>query len=518
MKKVGYLGLSLMLIALVTGSALAEIPAGFNLSGAIDAPYTYRSKELNTFLNGELTTSDFILSPLFTVNTRWDLKSKVTVFGSFENRRLVSVPTAASRGTGTPTEFGGGVNMTPAITQAYIKVNEFLSPKLAMTYGIQDLNFTLRKGEGAFFMHPAASLSPSNAIPLDMNAVLRTNPGVSGIPEARIKGVSEFSGFNFNFGSMKDDNYALCVFWGKTLETVIAPGTAAVSGQRNEDLLLGANLAYKLPGENNVLKVLLSQMTNPSTNMSIMTLGVGADYFGAMPNLEIYGEAYTQSGTFCKDTTPGNTSFGKDVDQAAMAYRVGGQYNFANSPIKPWIGISYWFIDGGNDSNVYKLGSTKYTENNHFISYEDVQSTMILEDNLWGLNLNSNYNAIKIEAGITTSLTLAGEKKNLDLKLLAGSFTLNKVPWVRNPGVDNLLYTPDDVAQKTKDALGTEIDIVASLRYTENLTISLGLGMLTGGNFFDSIEVDDANNTTKRLDNESFDSMTMVTFGANVKF
>jgi len=508
MKKIGLLTLSLMLIALVTGGALAEIPAGFNLSGGIDAPYTYRSKEINTFLNGaDLTTSDFLLSPLITVDTKWDLKGKVTGFVRFENRRLDAV---AGSGTGDNVDFGGGDVIDPAIKQAYIKVSEFISPKLTMTYGIQDLNLTLRKGEGAFFMHPAAAASPSTTLPLDMDVARRFN---------RNKDFTEYSGFVFDFGSVKDDNYAATVFWGKTMETAVAAGA-----KRDADLLAGVNVAYKLPGENNILKVLLAQINNPGDNLGIMTIGVGADYFGAMPNLEIYGEVYMQSGTVGKDTTAGNTTFGDDVDHSAMAYRIGGRYDFANNPLKPWASLSYWYLGGGDDSRLYKGGTApaKYTENNHFISYEDFPSTLILEDNLWGLNLNSNYTAIKIEAGITTSLTLGGEKTDVDLKLLIGMFTLNEVPYVWNSG-PNKIYnngTGDDVYEKTDDGLGTEIDIVATLKYTENLTFTLGLGMLSGGDFFGSINIDDqaAPTATKHLDDESFDGMTMVTFGANLKF
>jgi hypothetical protein len=504
-----------MLIALVAGSALAEIPAGFNLSGSIDLSNTYRSQEVNTFLNGCLTTSDFVMYPLVTIDTRFDLKSKVTGFIRFGN-----YGGSILGGTAANSQFGSGLNIQPMVKQAYIKVNEFISPKLAMTYGIQDINFTLRKNEGAFFMHPAAALSFSNAF--TAAGGIFDSDMANRVP--RVRGLGEYSGFVFDFGSMKDDNYAACVFWGKTMETVVAPGTAAVSGKRNEDLLFGANVTYKLSGDNNVVKAILAQMANEVFGMSIMTLGVGADYFGAVPNLEIYGEAYTQSGTLTKF---GNKATGQqtDVEQSAMAYRLGGKYDFANNPLKPWAGLSYWFVDGGDDSATYKLASTKFTSSNHFVSYEDTQSTMILENNLYGLNLNSNYTAIKIEAGITTSLTLGGEKSDLDLNLLLGSFTMNTVPYVENAGPNGYLFNAvtnpadvDDTFPKTKAGIGTEIDIVATLHYTENLSFKLGLGMLSGSAFLKSIDVDDLNNTASRKDNDNFDSMTMVTLGANLKF
>lgn len=511
MKKIGILSLSLMLVALVTGSALAEIPAGFSLSGGIDAPYTYRSKEINTFLNGGgLTSSDFLLSPLVIIDTKWETKGKVLGAVRFQNYRLTNTTAVpAALGTTNPCDFGAGVNINPAISQAYIKVAELFSPKLTMTYGIQDLQLTLRKGEGAFFMHPAGSLTPSGQLPLDMNIAMR---GLVACP-TRVKGASEFSGFNFNYGSMKDENYAVEVFWGKTMETSLAVGA-----KRNEDLLFGVNVDYKLPGDNNVAKVLLSKFNNPSTNMDIMTIGVGADYFGATPNLELYGEVYMQSGTASNN---GNNAAGKpcDVDQAATAFRLGGRYDIANNPLKPWAGLSYWAISGGDDSSIYKKGSVKYTENNHFISYEDFQSTLILEDSLWGLNLNSNYTAIKIEGGITTSLTLGGEKTDVDLRILFGMFSFDTVPYIRNAGPDGFLYVgADDTVDKSKTGIGTEIDIVAILHYTENLSFTLGLGMLSGSDFFGGIDVDNTNNSATKKDTDNFDSMTLVTIGLNLKF
>jgi hypothetical protein len=505
MKKIG---LILMLVTMVTGGVLAEMPAGFSLSGSIDAPSTFRSKELNTFLNGgQLTTSDFMLSPLVTLDTKFETKGKVMGAIQFQNRRL-----AVTTGTLNPAQFGGGLNINPSVTQAYIKVSEFFSPKLAMTYGIQDLNLTLRKGEGAFFMHPAGALTPSAQMPLDLQTAFESAFFFTATSGDRAKGVSEFSGFAFDYGSVKDDNYAVNFFYGKTMETVVAAGA-----KRNEDLLLGANVSYKLPGENNILKVLLAQMNNASTNMSIMTFGVGADYFGAMPNLEIYGEVYNQSGTFNNN---GNTAAGTptDVDQVAMAMRLGAKYDFANNPMKPWAGFSYWSLSGGDDSFWYKNNSVKYTENNHFVSYEDSQSTLILEDQTWGLNVNSNYTAIKLEGGITTSLTLGGEKSDLDLKLLFGTFSLNSAPYVCTAGVDGFMKTADDAIAKAKKGLGTEIDIVANLHYTENLSFTLGLGMLSGSDFFGKLDVDNTNSGGTTKDSDNFDSMTLVTLGANLKF
>lgn len=502
------IGLCLVFAGLVTGGLGAEEKVGttLTLTGSLDAPYVYRSEEINTFHNGQLTPSDFILAPYLAVNMGYKLTGNVKAFAQFTNQPL----TPFALGTAANAQLGGAVALTPVIRQAYIGVGEFFSPKLSLNYGVMDAKWTLRKGEGAFFLHAGGSQTPSLAIPLDMATAFR-------IPTLR--GYAEFSGFAFNYGSLKDDNYAVNVLWGKTMETVVAVGA-----QRNADLLFGVKVDYVLPGaaKDNVLNVILAKTMNPAADMDIMTIGVGADYFGAMPNLELYGEWYTQSGDFGLgfDATGQATT----VDHVASAYRFGAKYNLTHD-LKPWVGLCLENRTGGNDSAVYHNTSLKYTENNHFVSYEDSQSTLILEDNLFGLDLDSNYNALKVEAGITTSLKLPGADNEvpLEVKALIGMFNLNEVPYTWNSG-PNRVYQGgggDDVYEKTKKGLGTEIDIVANLKYTEILTFTLGLGMLSGADYFGSIDIDDPNTNVganKRLDDENFDSMTLVKFGLTVNF
>lgn len=502
MKKLGLLGLVLMFVALIMVPANADgVAVGdgkpLTLKLDVDAPWAFRSRDVNVFHNAcglalnKTQQSDFVMAPLVSLTTEWALKDKVTAIVQLENVRL---QTTAAGGTVDNAEFGSGLNIAPIFRQAYLKVEDFVADKLAMSYGVQPLKLTLRKGEGAFFMDVSYSLSPSLMMPLDMQIANRA---------ATVRGYGEFSGFNFKYGNAAADNYEVGFFFGNTGEfpVVTRPVPAVTDGLRNEDRLLGFTLTYKLAGEDNAVKAIVAQSSNSFTEMNIMTIGVGADYFGAMPNkvLEIYGEAYMQSGTASNNGVKADGVTPCDVDQAAMAYRIGAQYNLAHD-LKPTFGLSYWFVDGGDDSVRYKAGSTKYTENNHFVSYENSQSTLILEDNVYGLNLNSNYTAIKVEAGITTNFNFdrQGEPEPLHVKLLLGSFTLNKVPYMA-------IADPVTGKSKTNSALGTEIDVVATLEATKNLSLSLGLGMLSGGDFFGSVRFTDAAGKATK-----FDSMNMV--------
>jgi len=504
MKKLGLLGLVVMFVALAMipagaeGVSIKEEGKALTLKLDVDAPWAFRSKDINVFHNAAgvglnaAQESDALMTPLVSLTTEWALKDKVTAVVELANLRL---QLGAVGGTGTldNAQYGAGQNITTGFRQAYIKVEDFIADKLTMNYGIQPLKLTLRKGEGAFFADVSYSLSPSLKVPLDISVAARSTT---------TRGYGEFSGLNFKYGNAAADNYDVGFFYGVTVEFPTA------GGLRFEDRLLGFTFTYKLSGEDNVIKAVVAQASNAWTEMNALTIGVGADYFGAMPNkaLEIYGEVYMQSGTA---SNAGWTATGAqaDVDQAAQAYRFGAQYNFAQD-LKPYVGLSYWFLSGGDDSARYKAGSAKYTENNHFVSYENSQSTLILEDNLYGLNLDSNYTAIKVEAGITTSFKLdkSGEASPLYVKLLLGQFSLNKEPLMTAADPKTGLFTTDD-------GLGTEIDIVATLEATKNLSLSLGLGMLSGGDFFGSVRFTNAAGGT-----DSFDSMTMVIFGAKLSF
>jgi hypothetical protein len=209
---------------------------------SIDAPYGYISQEVSTFHTGTLNNSAFMLAPLITLDTKWELKDKVTAFVEFQNQRL-NPGRLGLTGLNSNADFGGGCNTVLAVKQAYIKVDDFVAPKLAFTYGIQPLKLTLRKGEGAFFMDVSESVVPSNLVIGGQMAT--TDALMAARGPTRNRGISEFSGFGFNYGSLKTDNYEVGFFWGVTNETGAA---------RTNDKLLGLDLTYKLAGEDNVVK------------------------------------------------------------------------------------------------------------------------------------------------------------------------------------------------------------------------------------------------------------------------
>ncbi|MFH0889065.1 MAG: hypothetical protein V1871_07660 [Planctomycetota bacterium] len=430
------------------------------VSGEMEIPMVFRDPGVNSILDGvpgpASQDGDTIWSPLITLNVGIDVGDKITGLIQLQNKRL-----DADVGTAVNVDFFGGNNISADIKQAYVKFEKFIVQDLNFTYGLQNLKATLRDGEGAFF------LDTGYASPNGMNGYLtQVNPNTA--KWNRSKSAGEFGGFCFDYGSLKNSNHQEMLFVGKISETA-----TGLDQLHNDTSLDGAIVWYKLNDQQILFNALLTQLNNPKTDMKIQTIGLGAVDNGIIPNLGLYTEYYNQTGDAMKG-----------VKQSASAYRAGAKYDIQHS-LKPYVDLSYWFLSGGGSA----------TKNNNFVSLENVKSTMILEDNVFGLNLDSNYTAIKVESGITTKINIdkRGSPEEVKVKLLLGKFTLSDQP----AGMTGV-----------SDKLGTEIDLLLTLQYNPSVSFTLGYGILSGGKFF----------TDPATYKAAADSMQMVVFGTNVKF
>jgi hypothetical protein len=443
----------------VTTEPTATSAKQIKLSGEIETPMVSRDKGIDSILDGVAGPAhqdgDTIWSPLIILNVGIDVGDKITSLIQLQNRRLNT-----GIGTAANVDFMGGDNIDPAVKQAYLKLEKFISQDLTVTYGLQNLKFTLREGDGAFF------LDTGNASSNIVNGLL-TEPNAGGVWAGRSKDTGEFGGFRFDYGSLKNSNYQGVLFIGKTAETA-----TGIDQLHNDNQLNGAIVWYKLD-DDKVFNGLITQMLNPKMDANIQTIGVGANYAGAVPNLGLFGEFYSQSG----DAT-------KTVKQSATAFRVGGHYDIQHT-LKPYVELAYWFLSGGGSAS----------KNENFLSLENVKSTMILEDDVFGLDLDSNYTAIKAEAGITTKVDIEkdGAPEELKVKLLIGQFALTDQPFGKT-GVS--------------DKLGTEVDLVGTLQLNPSVGLTLGYATLSGGKFF----------TDPLTYNAAESSMKMIIFCTNLKF
>ncbi|MGE4619443.1 MAG: alginate export family protein, partial [Planctomycetota bacterium] len=118
----------------------------------------------------------------------------------------------------------------------------------------------------------------------------------------------------------------------------------------------------------------------------------------------------------------------------------------------PWIDFSIWDISGDDDASD--------GDNSSFVSYEFNNDTVVLEDAYYGLDIDSNYQAIKIKGGMNLS-------NEWSVQGLYAYATLNKNRGgaASNPG-------------NSSDKLGDEFDFRAVYRATDYLTFYFNAGLL----------------------------------------
>ncbi|MEK7867026.1 MAG: hypothetical protein AAB434_10115, partial [Planctomycetota bacterium] len=142
-------------------------------------------------------------------------------------------------------------------------------------------------------------------------------------------------------------------------------------------------------------------------------------------------------------------------------------------------------------------------ENADFVSYEDNDSLMIIEDNLYGLDVDSNYWKAQFNAGI--ALCLQHEK---DLTI---SLTYAYVENVTDPDRLDLADGAEGFSQA--EPLGHEVDVKFLWQYSDSLTFDLAWAGLFEGEFWSS-----NGSVDQDPSQEIGDNMYIISVGATVKF
>jgi hypothetical protein len=199
----------------------------------------------------------------------------------------------------------------------------------------------------------------------------------------------------------------------------------------------------------------------------VWTIGLGVDYF--WNNFEFYGELYFQFGNWWDETDlpammPWMDADEDTIDQSAWAGYLGAKYTFADVTAKPWIDLSFTYISG-DEGDV----SDSSPENGDFMSYENNNATMIVEDSLLGLDIDSNYWKIMLDLGASFKLH---EENDFVINLTWAWFQLIDEP--------NRLGLPEPTAATVagndtwdiNDDLGHEIDLKFSWAYSKQCTFT----------------------------------------------
>ncbi|GEM_PF-2323762 len=517
----------------VTTTDVRGHAAQITLSGGIDVDAVWRSGALVAILNragasdtdlnntraGDDGDSDSFWSPLMTLRLDAYLAKHVSGVIELENSRLrsniskendnvqvgvgsadrfeVQVDPFDERGTwgsDANEDLIGGQNIVPTIKQVYIQADEFLAPCLSLKVGIFDEVWDLRGNGNPFFMGlrtdgaEYASIGPVTEAfgSFGQQWAYSNIVGAGGF--GLFRDSAEAGGMTMTYKA--DEHLMFELFTLNLVET----------GWLHEDeFTYGGRLQYNMPDSPSVIQGFVSVISNDSDHNRMYNVGVGVDYW--VDRAEVFGEFIYQTGDYADEGAVfNNTLAGVDgqINQEAWAGYIGVRYNF-DVQMHPYFELLGQWITGDN-ADRDDAGDT----NKDFVSYEDNDSLMILEDNLYGLDVDSNYWKIQAELGATHSIMA---EDDLRLRLVYAYNELVEAP-------DRVERTDLQDDRSLEKQLGHEFDVHADWAYSDSLRFGLGAGWLWGGPFWDEV-----NGFGADVDESSTgESMWMVVVDAQLRF
>jgi hypothetical protein len=467
--------------------------------------------------NGKNSNSENFLDPEITLNFDIELVDNVRGFLQLENQQRDRYPVIPYGplgfdskgglnpgypyvGQGHVTQRAGDNNLSLDVEQAYVEWDGLLE-NLRMRAGITDIEYDLRGNGDAFFLDIAESEGIGPEITL---------PGILGNFQPIQS--QEFGGITAT--------YTMADFYGGALYTDIFLGTLVETGtQQNDQKLIGFNIDWKTetedPDINNTFRFMTTWFNTDSSNW-ITSHNIGVDYNlvnvgGGGGNLELFMEMLFQYGEFAsaktlealypqrlfEDHTDGlaapeyrGTShvgsdiltqpagaarsndylppYSNDMEQKSWGWYFGFQYTQADSEYRPWVEFMYMYLsgdDGGYGGDPGKL----FHANEDFVSFEDNDATLIVEENDYGLDIDNNYWKIQVAAGASLSPLFNGEY-DVNVKVLYAFFEAIDTPF------------------SVRDNIGHELDVIFTWNYSQDLSFQLGAGWLWGNETFQDLD------------------------------
>jgi hypothetical protein len=218
----------------------------------------------------------------------------------------------------------------------------------------------------------------------------------------------------------------------------------------------------------------LAPATSGGSESQIITIGGGAALkgLGGMEGLEVFGEFYIQSGDIGANGSAGGTAF-----------QLGGHYDLQGDSA-PWDELQFLLLSGDDD--------LADTDVDSFLCYDNVNDFLIVESNVFGLNVNTTLTAIKIMGGVSFTAG-GGEKNNISLTGKLGLFTATE-----DVNVGGTIGNTDKI--------GTEFDVMLTYAYSRAVSMDVQLAFLFGSELLEGATTD------------SEDSSTLFSLGVSGKF
>lgn len=442
----------------VTGKGGDDRALSLQLSGDLDLQWRYLSSENTRALTGATADPRTLGSTKLHLRLDAALAEKASAVVELETPRISG---------GLVNTFGSGAaagsHLQVGLRQANVKLEQLLSPDLNWTFGVQELTFDLLGKGNPLVLAVADSEGAWTGGTAAFGARDEVRPG--GLRADWKSGAANLSFFH-----------------------MIVTDVASIG---ENEYLTGADLMYKID-DKNMLEGVIALMngaggfapTGPSLgdDSQIWLIGAGLASNGAfVPALDLHAQIYVNTGDFGSAVIAGSK---ESIDASGTCFELGGDYSIEGA-WKPKVGLSF-LSASGDDTD-----PSSADEYEGFVSYEDNDELVIIEDNEFGFDVDQNYQVIKIRGSITGELMTSAMKDSFTLEAVIG-----------------LASFDEDVGAgaTATDDLGTEIDIKASWMVSKQTTVYAGLAFLSGADFIEDVAGAEDNS-----------AMTFF-FGTNLKF
>jgi len=460
---------------LTTGKDMTDT-VKITVSGRVILDYVWRGGEITAFTDdgqdggppsGPLeSNSENTFEGYLAVGMNIDLSDKVSAVVEFGSKRVDG---------GTILNWGNTTAELIQLREAHVNLGEFLMPALRLQAGLTTWSFDVRGRGNSFVMDPRHSQSFYRNASVTSDTGL-TLTGRAGAPE-ELEPIGIWARYSRDL---------------ITLDFVALPAAIEGGGPQDDEAIYAVDFWYNLDSLSKGSRVgailALVAGVNPfstatpisGADTSVFTLGGGVSLNFMDAALNVYGEVYLQFGD-------AGSIAGSTVDAGGMAFQGGVTYTFAGD-MKPWVGFNLTYLSGDDDAP-----PTTDDEAGAFLSYENINDLIILEDMYFGFDWDTNMFALKFSGGIY--LNLGAGKNNLALE-----------------GILGIVRTAEEVEFATGDesALGNELDFKARWIITKQASLSAAIGLLFGSNVMEE--------SIAASNGQQDDSAILYTFGADLRF
>ncbi|KAF0247091.1 MAG: hypothetical protein FD180_30 [Planctomycetota bacterium] len=420
------------------------------------------------FLGGNRSDSDTGGYLTARIGLRVLLEKRVSVVLEFENREMNRM----GEGTQAVASLWGGednLDFDVRFGQAYVNIQDVFIEGLSFRAGIQDFKVDPAGTGNPFFMDLRRSESP-------FWTSVQEGQLVQGNAAAGFNGLLSTDGLfkdrqydagGFKIGYALNENVEVSSFLFTTFE----------GGPAHDDqLLYGARFDMNFLDKDKPSNLVLiaTMFTNGGNRHRVLTYGGGTGV--RFKDFTFHLEGYGQFGEF------GEFDSGADEDverQVGWAGILGVYYRPEVSmeakdakPLTPFFSVSGRILSGDDGQNAIADGtgtSPRSRKNRDFISMEGNNELMILEDDVLGLDVDSNYASIRVGGGVRLSLLSPADFE------VGATYAYNRCLKTVNFGIGG--------ADSWK-TLGHEVDVKLRWHQSELVTFATGFGLLWDADHF----------------------------------